>query len=97
MVKRLESGKGRDELKEADGCLWAFRTYEIDEISDVRVVEELPPLTDTLDSFSLACARGEHPSVFPSSLWPGPPSVLPEDSCLGAGPCGAVEPSQGLI
>ena len=97
VVKRLESGKGRVELQEADGCLWAYRTYEIDQISDVRVVEELPPLTDTLDSFSLACARGEHPLVFPSSLWPGPPSVLTEDSCLGAGPCGAVEPSQGLI
>ena len=97
MVRRQESGKGRVELEEADGCLWAYRTYEIDQISDVRVVEELPPLTDTLDSFSMSRAGGGPPSVLPSSLWPGPPSVLPEDSCLGAGPCGAVEPSQGLI
>ena len=54
VVRRLESGKGRVELEEADGCRWRYTTYDIDQISDVRVVEELPPLTDTLDSFSLA-------------------------------------------
>ena len=42
VVRRPECGRSIVELEEADGCLRAYRTYEIEQISDVRVIKEPP-------------------------------------------------------
>ena len=42
VVRRPERGKSTAELEEVDGPLKAYRTYEIERISDVQVIKEPP-------------------------------------------------------